>query len=582
MQIAKKRTKKKRDKIVFTVRPFKRGKLAEDIAELTKLHVSFSERIKNKSQIKYLAKYLDEIGTKTIIEERLYFDREMLTDQWAYFPDSVAGNECDCSRVHFFGEESVKHVQGVAGKISQEKLNAILPRLEKSYLGFMVLFLHGYRAIGKTCLKRYPIGDNVGPAQINGDEKGSGHKQKVNRRIPAIMKYKVNLAGHTLSINSLGFREQDKVTSACATCALWSTFQKTSSEFGHRVLSPGEITARALNIQRRGSVFPEKKGLTPRDMDAAVRSIRTIRPYIHKAIPMEEIKEDKKRRKHVESILQFMIPIIDSGIPVVLVIRAGKKIHAICVAGYNCVNGDAPTQDITDSAKRPSLKSSKVISLIAHDDNIGPFVQYEIEDSGYIYAPRGEFDKKPPDRWSIQMAIGALPASIKTYSAKKNNIIIDRFNSVIKKDKEYQPTWFARIWKSNDYKQKILDFASKGCRILTADVSGDNDIKINEGHEKAIPKIKQMINKLLSRNLPEYVLVISARGKFPHDLVFSLAGPWGEMNEFIQIVPFDAKFYYFLNREIRDKSSPSYSRWLHYKRDFAIGPIAGRVIKDFG
>ena len=156
--------------------------------------------------------------------------------------------------------------------------------------------------VGRTCLKTYP--------SENGTDLPTDENRKECMIIPATRKYVVNLVGHKLSLDSLAFREQDGVTSACATCSLWFTFQKTSKVYAHEVLSPGEITGRALNIRHRGSLFPSMKGLSPPEMILAIRSIPSVQAFYFEPIDIHREYKSAQACMRLMALFDFAIPFL--------------------------------------------------------------------------------------------------------------------------------------------------------------------------------------------------------------------------------------------------------------------------------
>ena len=73
-------------------------------------------------------------------------------------------------------------------------------RLSEAYLGFIVVKPLHTNPIGRTCLRTYP--------------------ESNNRKYPVLQTYEVGLYGHSLSVTSLAFQEQDRVVAACATSAI--------------------------------------------------------------------------------------------------------------------------------------------------------------------------------------------------------------------------------------------------------------------------------------------------------------------------------------------------------------------------
>ena len=334
---------------------FDREEFPEDVANLTQSRRSDKQKIKKK--LLYFARYLKDICASVCIVEEGYPDQNLQSDLWASasYGDSTDDStaKSPCIRLHFFKAEKkdskkinkvLRSLVDVKTPVHSEKeeledhaLKTLAPfflEFKDKYLGFMVIHLEGTKIVGTTCLSTYQIGKGV---PVAGNTKP---KQIENREIPAVREYAVNVVGHKMSVNSIGFQEQDGVTSACATCSLWSLFQMTSKKYQHHSPSPREITGLALGIDKHAPLTPGKLGLTPSDVEEAISSIPEIRPFSFYAnLPCP----NKHQRDDLDLILNFALPILGHGIPVILQIEkmggTNPPVHAICLVGYNYTDG---------------------------------------------------------------------------------------------------------------------------------------------------------------------------------------------------------------------------------------------------
>ncbi len=551
--------------------------LCECIEELGQPYPSALESIRSKAHIKYISKYLGEIQTKTIIVERPYIDKDFLHDYWAFWSDGVSIEEYRCVRLHFFDKEyRFKAPKIKMSKVEWEDLHEFLmpkPDASKSYgnvseshgnyLGFIVLFMTKNKMIvGRTCLKTYPSEDST---NLPKDE-----DRNSCMIIPTLRKYPVNLVGHELSLNSLAFREQDGVTSACATCSLWFTFQKTSKMYAHEILSPGEITGRALNIRHRGSLFPPMKGLSPHEMLLAIRSIPDVQAFHFDRIDIHKEYSPAKEDIWRMALFDFVIPLLNHGIPIILILKSDKEdIHAVSVVGYKCKWNDScnhSTRNIEnmscDGDVEDTYEHRYITSLIAHDDNIGPFVNYEIDSDGNIQAglPWAENGHK----YKIINAINVTHNSMKVYPIEGIQSTLELYNDMLEDihTKAYPDdldrlflvrSWSFKIWLSNEYKKELM--------------------KINGS-----AKLMNYVRKLLLQNLPEYVMIVSKRGGgFDHDMIFSLAGPWEE-GELIQIVPREELAIDFFKGICNGILNNIGGSWIEKEM---VGPVADYIASAF-
>lgn len=313
---------------------------------------SSKEVIKKKSHIVLLKDYFEKLQAKSVIRERDYIDRDFLEDYSSYYVRCFHRYDATCVRLHFFSEhissESfTRFLQGTAPE-------GFVELLQGSYLGFIVVKPLPQTIIGRTCLKTYDEEDG--------------------RFYPITRPYEATLYGLPLKVsNTLAFQEQDSVAAACATSALWSTFQGTGKQFQHKIPSPVEITKAAH------SRFPMEErelpthGLFIWQMAHAIASVG-LEPLAVK------IKDDESNRFCLQSTAYAYLR---GGIPVPLVVdvheasdRSSKGEHAVAITGYSIGNGDAKPYGDNGFI----LKASRIDKLYVHDDGIGPFARMKLED----------------------------------------------------------------------------------------------------------------------------------------------------------------------------------------------------------
>ena len=571
---------------------FAQESFPDKVADLVRSHGLTKPRVKKK--LLYFARYLEDICASVVIVEKGYTDQSLQSDRWAFAPYDDSTVKPPCARLHFFRaeekEDSKKNKNIVACGL--EETLSFLRNFKGKYLGAMVIHLERTKIVGTTCLSTYPVGKNV--ETVSSAKSG----QTENREIPAVMEYPVNLVGHKMSVKSIGFREQDGVTSACATCSLWSLFQATSRRFQHHSLSPGKITALALGIEQHDYPLPAKLGLTLDHMEKAILSVPGIRPF-----NATHPSPDEKTRKKLNSILNFALPVLNYGIPVILqiekIVKEGKKppVHAICLIGYNYADGQdgANGQD-----HKTRTQAREITSLIAHDDNTGPFVQYDIDNDGYIsplrdYLPEG--DSK--DKWEVIAAITALPHSVRIYPYEcihEIMLMYDRFlalklcssnqdlssytidNSEDDYGKFSPPQWTAKIWDSRDYKQALVDY-------VRGDVQAYRKLDLSQKKRNGA-SLEHLIRVQVC-NLPKQIMVLHARKEIEHDVILDLSVPW-DTEMFVHVIPFSGDAENHLNRLTKlAEISLSNQNDNRISIDLInlislIGPILSYILKFFG
>lgn len=233
----------------YAVWPYAPGRLEELLAENSEAPL---EVVKEKSHAGYFADYFDEIGAQTIVVEYNYTDRDFLEDFAGYYVRCFHDYKSTCVRLHFFSTQFTQ--ASFHSLLSGRRGMRFRQSVQDGYLGFIVVKPLPWTLIGRTCLKTYP------PA---------------NRRyFPITRPYSVSLFGLRLSVEStLAFQEQDTVAAACATSALWSTFQGTGKRFQHPIPSPVEITRAALSRFPSDERDLPNHGLRIEQMAHAIRSV---------------------------------------------------------------------------------------------------------------------------------------------------------------------------------------------------------------------------------------------------------------------------------------------------------------------
>lgn len=320
--------------------------------------------ISGSLHLPYFKEYFKELDAQTTLIEHTYIDRDFLEDFASYYVRCFTPYEKICRRIHFFdkGFSQADFEALIAG----EKSPLNVEKLQDAYLGFIVLKPLPETVIGRTCLKPY--------------------KPEGRRFFPVVRRYEIHLCGFTLNVESIAFQEQDKVTSACATSALWSVFHGTSKLYQHRIPSPVEITKLATKLfPPVARVLPNTEGLNIWQMAHAIRAvdlepiaINANDPFILRAYSYAYM------RSHTPAILNFSLIDWSSGKAKLL----GH--HAVALTGYSLPTKAAPTPI---APLGTLLTSSKVDKLYAHDDGIGPFARMEFEKDGLTTSWRGKDGK---------------------------------------------------------------------------------------------------------------------------------------------------------------------------------------------
>lgn len=313
-------------------------------------HSHSSEQDIDSRQSLIYEDYLLGLGMKTILVEKNYIDHDYLEDYAAYYARCFKEYARVCVRLHFFKERIRKdqlfaYLAGTSKVVSSEFL-------DEHYLGFMVIRPIPRTLIGRTCLKPFSA--------------LSGAQLHITR------KYKVNLFGTKLGVDTLAFQEQDRVVAACATSALWSAFHYTGFVHSHPIYSPVEITklaTRDLPLRALPS-----KGLTPTQMAQAVKSIGLEPNYF-------DVSKLEGLRRILYPFLRGKIPVILIGIlynvssPSNACPVGDDGRHAVTAVGYRLAGPQPDGQADMGLA----LAAESIDYIFVHDDGTGPFMPMQLD-----------------------------------------------------------------------------------------------------------------------------------------------------------------------------------------------------------
>jgi hypothetical protein len=297
--------------------------------------------ISARMQTRYFEEYFRSVAAGTIVVEEDYIDHDYLEDYASYYVKCFQRYRKECTRLHFFrrsfdGAQFEALLSGGTGLTLAELTQ------DDGYLGFIVVKPLPECIIGRTCLAHY---------QADG-----------RRAFPATREYVAHLYGLTLRVNTLAFQEQDSVTSACATSALWSVLQATGRLFQHQLPTPVEITkAATTNQPSRSRTFPND-GLTAEQMAQAIRSVGLEPTYVEPG--------------NLFILKALIYGYLRAGVPALLLHRlVGTNsaaqdeeigFHAVAVTGYS----------LPDRAVRSrQFKSDGIEKIYVHDDQVGPFAR---------------------------------------------------------------------------------------------------------------------------------------------------------------------------------------------------------------
>lgn len=398
-----------------------------------------SDVIKNKNHFIYLSEYLGDSGVKaaTILIENDYVSKDYLIDYISYYSLCFSDYHKRCKRIHFFDRN-----------ITDEDLrNFILSdgnkhNFSESYLGFIVVKPIPSRVIGFTILKTY-----------------SNENGATSRNYWGVRKYKVHLYGKELEIESLAFQEQDSVTAACATTAIWSMLNKASANFYTTLKSPSEITKDADNVSPNGSRLFPNKGLSLGQICQAIQNSGLVSEIIN---PDANIKVNGVDLSCISiSRLKRIVNAYSSiGVPLILVIQVPSGgqhgLHAITVVGHTCVEPQPiePTEAI-------SWMSESINKLYAHDDQWGPFARIELENEAELHSPWTHFDGLNVPTYLKNIVVPVYPKIRISYQDIEAMVLgIDAiFTLLFGNNSVKDLVWDIKLVHSEDYKVQVNGYS---------------------------------------------------------------------------------------------------------------------------
>ncbi len=376
---------------LYHVEPFGDIKsLISRISEKTGVKEQFFEL---KGHIDYFSQYFPHITNTaelsgTIITEYKYVDKDYLEDYQNYYVRCFKKYRRKCTRIHFFN--LIFNEKEFEDLLINGSGNITLDQLNNSYLGFIIAKPLPSTIIGKTCLVPYPE-----------TEKGKNYRRLYIKR-----EYKVNLFGLPLTVESLGFQEQDHVVAACATTALYTAFQGTSILFNHQVPTPSKITQIATNFNASFDRILPSSGLTHEQMAQAIKDIGLECDGL-------EIRNSFLLTSLVSAYLKARIPLVLTVYLVYKKIDSDKneywdydrnKKHAVAITGYRKEELGQNCQSVWGF----SCDSYRITKIYVHDDQVGPYARMEIVNNPVQCVEKLKNDEKRTQNFSFYLSTSLL------------------------------------------------------------------------------------------------------------------------------------------------------------------------------
>lgn len=302
--------------------------------------------LQNLGQGQYLTWYLADLGAKTVLVERRYFDRDYLSEFAAFYCTSSAGYPNVCERLHYFAADVDRPMLELAatGDAGAAQL------LQDAYLGFVVRRPIPGTPLGRTVLRWYPE-----------------HTPDLPRVVEPSRWYTCHVAGIELRVRGLAWQQQDAGVGACATVALWSMLHSSALDDRHVVPTTAEVTriAHTAGLSSK-PIFPSS-GLSFGQLVASVRD-SGFAPLVIAG----ELADARFRQDHFSSSLASFVR---SGYPVLLAgeFENDQGHHAVCAVGFRqAASNHAPSGTV-------ELEDAHTEHVYLHDDNLGPAARFKIE-----------------------------------------------------------------------------------------------------------------------------------------------------------------------------------------------------------
>jgi len=212
---------------------------------------NFLKNIGNNPEAKYLLKYIKHFDPESVIIENEYIDKLYLIDYSNYYSRSHNTYSRFTKRFHFLKNSISSRIfnNWLENPLALERWlkREQLSEISESYIGNIIIKPVGnenQNMIGKVTLIPYE-------SEITGD-----HGNRYLRKY-ITTKQHVNLAGISLSINSLPFQAQDKCVGACASAALWVSNYALKEQFDTpNIKALSEITNIAQETLTTGRLYP--------------------------------------------------------------------------------------------------------------------------------------------------------------------------------------------------------------------------------------------------------------------------------------------------------------------------------------
>lgn len=314
----------------------------ESIEKIEEAHFIHSK--KDKILFRYIVWILKQFGSKNIVIESNYVDRDFSEDYSAYYSTLFCAPSKKCSRIHFFSCSIDKLRKSFSKRKNISTIKSNLNYLNESYLGFIVIIPIDDHVIGRTVLSSNII-------------KKLAHSNATHYYCTTRSITKINIDGLPIKINGMPFIQQDWQVGVCSSTAIWM-ITNYMSRFGFRRYSLTKITEAANKYLRINRPFPALRGLTVQQIISGFSELGIEPIHYQKSSLKSQAQWNPK-----EIIYNY----IESELPVIAVI--GNE-HACVIIGHDF------NLDTNKGGQLDKLVSNSefIDCFIVHDDERGPYL----------------------------------------------------------------------------------------------------------------------------------------------------------------------------------------------------------------
>jgi hypothetical protein len=301
-----------------------------DASDSEKLFLSIREvdhgaaRYLSLAQWDAVVAHLAKLGTKSLLVQSEVRDPDFLEEYEAFYARQHRQVSRHCIRLHAFSTPPLAIVDGS----TQEKiiLDFVDAAPKDSYLGFSTIRPLRHAPVGPTILADCP-----------------------SARSQAKDKFPVHIAGQSFCVEGTPFMQQDNAVGACAQASIWMALRTMRRRAGNAAYSPAELTLSGTRLDR---VSPGRHALSVKQMLDALQASG------HDSLVISVAKKEPNELSDHQVVLDAALPYVQSGIPVIMVLRHPiTEGHTVVAIGEACEPEDP----------------NRVTQLVVHNDNAGPY-----------------------------------------------------------------------------------------------------------------------------------------------------------------------------------------------------------------